>query len=426
MNIVAYGHKSSFVAIQVTNKLMRRRVLKIGFLKCLAISLLVPLRAVPPGIIIAHSPASSGRYIGSPSLAVLPDGEYVAAHDFFGPGSGQYESGISEIYVSKDRGLTWQLRSVVHGAFQSEIFVHQGTLYLLGIDHLPGSKLPSLAANLLTTVGMTDKNENHIVIRRSLDGGETWTEPKSSASGLLMTGSFGFAPTPVIEAAGRLWRAQDTATLSVPVNAGLLQAANWHFTPGPAYDKKWFNGEFESWGEGSLVEAPDGRIVNLTKVRYLKPGDDHAALIFVDTTGKEAHFDPTTDFVRMPGARLKFTARFDPLSKRYWALTNYLPPIDYGEKTDLRRNTVALVSSADLRNWRLDAVLLHDADVAYHGMQYLDWDFEGDDIIALCRTAWPDGQGGPVRQHDANYLTFHRFAHFRDLTSENSVQIPAK
>ena len=37
----------------------------------------------------------------------------------------------------------------------------------------------------------------------------------------------------------------------------------------------------------------------------------------------------------------------------------------------------------------------------------------GDDLIALSRTAWPDGLGGPVRQHDANYLTFHRFKNFR-------------
>ena len=39
-----------------------------------------------PGVIIAHRAASTENYIGSPSLAVLPDGSYVASHDFFGPG----------------------------------------------------------------------------------------------------------------------------------------------------------------------------------------------------------------------------------------------------------------------------------------------------------------------------------------------------
>ena len=41
----------------------------------------------PPGVVIDYSPAKSRQYIGSPSLAVLPNGEYVASHDFFGPGS---------------------------------------------------------------------------------------------------------------------------------------------------------------------------------------------------------------------------------------------------------------------------------------------------------------------------------------------------
>ncbi|GAB3913643.1 hypothetical protein GCM10028803_58060 [Larkinella knui] len=38
-----------------------------------------------PGVIVAHSPASSGLYIGSPSLCMLPNGDYLASHDLFGP-----------------------------------------------------------------------------------------------------------------------------------------------------------------------------------------------------------------------------------------------------------------------------------------------------------------------------------------------------
>jgi len=40
-----------------------------------------------PGIVVAYSPASSGKYIGSPSIAIMPNGDYVASHDFFGPKS---------------------------------------------------------------------------------------------------------------------------------------------------------------------------------------------------------------------------------------------------------------------------------------------------------------------------------------------------
>jgi hypothetical protein len=34
-----------------------------------------------PGAIVSHSPTTSGRFIGSPSLALLANGDYVASHD---------------------------------------------------------------------------------------------------------------------------------------------------------------------------------------------------------------------------------------------------------------------------------------------------------------------------------------------------------
>ena len=47
----------------------------------------------------------------------------------------------------------------------------------------------------------------------------------------------------------------------------------------------------------------------------------------------------------------------------------------------------------------------------------MDWLFDGDDIIAACRTAYDDGLGGAHNNHDANYLTFHRIANFRTKTA---------
>ncbi|HSH15297.1 MAG TPA: exo-alpha-sialidase, partial [Verrucomicrobiae bacterium] len=40
-----------------------------------------------PGTIITHQPASTGIFLGSPGLAVLPDGTYLAKCDEFGPQS---------------------------------------------------------------------------------------------------------------------------------------------------------------------------------------------------------------------------------------------------------------------------------------------------------------------------------------------------
>ena len=38
-----------------------------------------------PGVVIDYSPAASGKYIGCPAIAILPNGSYVASHTFFWP-----------------------------------------------------------------------------------------------------------------------------------------------------------------------------------------------------------------------------------------------------------------------------------------------------------------------------------------------------
>jgi hypothetical protein len=70
-------------------------------------------------------------------------------------------------------------------------------------------------------------------------------------------------------------------------------------------------------------------------------------------------------------------------------------------------------------------ILLYHSDVKKHGFQYVDWLFDGNDLIAACRTAHDDGQGGAHNAHDANFLTFHRFANFRRLTAADSAPVPA-
>ena len=51
-----------------------------------------------PGVIIDYSPAETGKYIGSPSMAVLPNGDYVASHDFFGPGTPFTKGATSRVF----------------------------------------------------------------------------------------------------------------------------------------------------------------------------------------------------------------------------------------------------------------------------------------------------------------------------------------
>lgn len=361
--------------------------------------------ATVPGVVIDHIPAATGVYIGSPSLAVLPDGRYVASHDHFGPKTTEHQTALTAVFRSTDRGQTWQKVSDVRGAFWSSLFVHRGALYLLG----------------------PDRHYGNIVIRRSTDGGDSWTDPRDSATGLLRdNGQYHCAPMPVVEHAGRLWRAFEwrqpplawginyrAGVLSAPVDADLLHAENWTATEFLPSDRAWNGRDMGGWLEGNVVVAPDGQLVNVLRVQTRSP-DEKAALVRIAGDGKNVTFDPETGFIDFPGGAKKFTIRFDPQSKLYWSLASIVHEGHRAENPGSIRNTLALTCSPNLIDWTVRSILLYHPDTSKHGFQYVDWLFDGDDLIAVCRTAYDDGEGGAHNYHDANYLTFHRVVNFRD------------
>lgn len=87
----------------------------------------------------------------------------------------------------------------------------------------------------------------------------------------------------------------------------------------------------------------------------------------------------------------------------------------------LSQEHTRLIHSKDLRSWEVRCVLLSHPDAEKHGFQYVDWQFEGDDLIAVCRTAWDDEEGGAHNNHDANFLTFHRWKNFRGLSRKDDT-----
>jgi hypothetical protein len=358
--------------------------------------------SAPPGVVIAHSPAATKQYIGSPGLAVLPNGEYVASHDFFGPGSSR---DTTTVYGSTDKGETWTKRATIKGQWWSSLFVHAGKLYLMG----------------------TSKEYGFTVIRRSTDGGRTWTEPKDAQTGLLLgDAKYHCAPVPVVAHNGRLWRAMEEYTgptwghfksfvMSAPAGADLLDAANWTTTNRLDGNRDWLDGKFGGWLEGNVVVTPAGKLVNMLRVEH-PDYNEFAATVLISDDGKTGTFDPATGFARFPGGAKKFTIRFDRTSKKYWTLANHVPKeFRVGDLKPARvRNTLWLCSSDDLKTWTIaDRPTLHHPDPKNHGFQYVDWLFDGDDLIALVRTAHDEPNGVAHNAHDANYLTFHRVKAFR-------------
>lgn len=369
-----------------------------------------------PGVVVDHSPANSELYVGSPTLAVLTNGDYVAAHDWFGPKSKEFELATTMVFRSADRGNTWKKVSEIQGAFWSSLFVHRGGLYLLG----------------------PNRHHGHVFIRRSIDRGDSWTAVIDSRNGLLRNdGEYHCAPMPVLEYRGRLWRAFErrdppagwganyrAGMLSIDADADLLNAENWTSSNFLPSERSWNGGDMGGWLEGNAVVAPDGQVLDVLRVDTAK-FPEVAALVRISPDGRTASFDAANGFVQFPGGAKKFAIRYDPQSGFYWSLASIVPKqFESAAKPAGIRNTLALVRSKDLKVWDKRGILLYHPDVKLHGFQYVDWLFEGADLIALCRTAYDDGAGGAHNNHDANFLTFHRIKNFRTLTMANSVSVP--
>ena len=386
------------------------------FLWCMLFFMVEGLKSqpleVPPGVVVAHVFQETGKYIGSPGLCILPDGSYLASHDEFGPKTSEYRSAQTHVFRSTDKGRTWKKISQIDGQFWSNLFVLDGTLYIMG----------------------THKHHGNFVVRRSDDGGRTWSNPYNSENGLILEGEYHTAPVPVVIYKGRIWRAVEYATapssawgkryspmvVSAPVHSDLLNAKNWRKTNHLMYNPTYLAGNFKAWIEGNVVVSPKGELLNMLRVEGVK-GQEYVAMVRVSKNGKKITFNPEKDFIPFPGGSKKFAIRYDEISKRYWTLTNYVKP-EYKDKAPGSvRNTLVLCSSIDLNDWTIHKVLLEHPDQKNHGFQYIEWLVEGDDIIFLSRTAFDDEKGGAHNNHDANFLTFHRVENFRSYSKDKFV-----
>ena len=83
-----------------------------------------------------------------------------------------------------------------------------------------------------------------------------------------------------------------------------------------------------------------------------------------------------------------------------------------------RRNLVSLMVSDDMTEWELvaDLIDVREKDPLGRkvGYQYIDFFYEGNDILFLCRT----GDNNAANMHDTNYMTFHRVSDFRKVLAK--------
>ena len=370
---------------------------------------------------IKYQPERAQSFLGSPGLVRLPDGALLATHDYFGPGcprNHESEESLTSVYRSENNGITWQNITHLMNCYWSVLFLNRSSVYILGASQQYGS----------------------IFIRRSDDGGFTWTHPADEKTGILFQGgpyreapNYLCTPVPVLRHKGRLYKgcedhihsdgvgwagAFQSCVISVPEDADLLDAANWTISNKLPFDPRWLPSDWGTladpgWLEGNAVAAPDGQLWNILRFNS-RPLVDKAAMIRIHDDGQQLSFDPATGFIDFPGGMSKFTIRCDPKTSLYLSIVN--------NNTDPawpnQRNVLSLAVSENLREWRVVSTLLtdhsglsHEDSIRLTGFQYAEWQFVDDDIICMVRAA----HRGAVRYHDANRMIFGVIKDYADL-----------
>lgn len=340
----------------------------------------------------------SGKYLCSPSLVRHPDGFLLASMDVF---AGNYPQNLTLIFRSDDNGETWEYVSELMPCFWGKMFVHKGELYMLSCSTEYGD----------------------LLIGKSTDGGKTFCTPVTLLRGSNgKNGNCGIHKNPqnIMIYHNRIYETLEWGSwanneyghaamvMSCDVNDDLLIPENWSFTEPLKFD--YFIPELKELKkpvmtiEGTLAPSPDGELLNIMRF-----GKRNNAIIYkVNKEDYEAPLD-FKGLMHFEANFSKFMIKYDNVSQKYYSVATRL----YENSADNARNLLSLMSSSDLENWEVvcDLMDYRHSDPDKTGFQYVDFIFDGNDILYLCRTAI----NNPHNYHDANYSTFHTIRNFRDL-----------
>lgn len=348
--------------------------------------------------VVNYLPAERQAFVGSPTLEVLSDGTYIAAHNRFGSGAdsfGETNHRFTEVFRSDDKGQTWTRASVVEPLFWATVFELDGALYLMGI----GSQVEHGPA----------------VIYRSDDRGTTWSAPTTILPGTYHTGD-----TPVLIHEGRIyktfeqhmgggWGQYEALVVSAAIGDDLLDPASWTRTN---------NTDLRFTLEGNPIVTPDGDILNILRWHYHQTEAMVTRLVDEDTL----EIVGPTEFPRGVPVN-KFYITRDEQTGTYLMVGS---PETETKLSGLshHRNVLALYESEDALHWRFVKVLVAD-DQGYEWEQSVrraafsqpTIQIDGDDLLLVSRTAYGEADSN----HNTNRLTFHRFPQFRTALGQGDL-----
>ncbi len=349
----------------------------------------------------------AGHCLCSPSLLKHPDGYLLATMDVYGGGEPQ---NLSFIFRSDDNGETWHYVSEVFPCFWGRTFLLNGDLYLVGMSTEYGD----------------------LTIGRSTDGGKTFSAPVSLLRGFGGKGGRGGchrSPSETLIHNGRIWfnfqwgswdvwqgYYHSELMASCPVDADPLVPENWSFTEPLIFDKNWDGAVADAentYGtmEGSPVVGPDGNLYCISRYNYSGGTPPYGVIVAykIDENDPEAPMAFSHTIRMSCNNNSKLAVQRDEVTGRYFCIANEA----VNEEQAMRRNLLSLFVSDDMNNWRVARRLLNalDQDREKVGFQYVNFLFDGEDILFLSRTAINQAESF----HNTNCITFHRIENFRNL-----------
>ena len=384
-------------------------------------------------VTVLHVPKDGkDYYIHDPGMALLPSGTiFVAAPCWQVAAFGQVGAVAVQLMTarSQDRGRTWSALPSIPNLSDAAPFVHDGSLYMFVESQQFGS----------------------LALVRSDDEGDTWSNP---ASLFDSDAAFWNCSTPMVEQNGKLyWAVQqgpgfqgDAYVIAADLSKDLLDPSAWQkSTPAKRPLTPWAivagsavppdasctsavpnssSCPTDAWLEPNIVSV-NGKIRVILRTNISDYGTTSLPAVCdltEDASGMHLSF---TQFFPAPGGQNKCFILHDTSTPTglFWMLSN-LPADSQGRVLDWKtieaegrflpgpgndRRFLMLSYSIDALNW-FPAGCVARAGLMRQSFMYPSAAIDGDDLVLISRTSI-DGD----TQHNADTVTFHRIARFRDL-----------
>ena len=359
----------------------------------------------PPCTVIDKVTTLRNNTINNPAITILSDGSYLASQTF------SVTNGC--VYKSADRGSTWTKISNQIRQSYCAVYEHSGALYMLGCDAVGGS----------------------FAVQKSTDGGYTWSANSVIFSKDGTTDGYHGGSAPFVEKDGRVYRAMGErggetynaavdrvwgiVLLSASVSSDLTNPASWTMSNVLYYNRSWLGVTSTRWEEPALVKKADGSLVIIARIDGTSD-KEYAALIDVNS-------DTSISFNRvfaMPGAGKRMTIAYDATSGKYWTLVSPFYSNTrslYGLNPNQSRYSLELMSSTDLLTWTRERTCIYSDNAFNNSYHYIDWRFDGDDLVSVFRLSMDEERGLPLHYHDSNAFGYFRVRNFRSGGAESTI-----